>query len=143
MRSIKCCMVTNMVIFIDTNVFVAYYNERDVHHKKALELVKKSVDGYFGELFTSDYVFDEAVTVTLVKTSVEKALELGEHILNSEITMLKVGEDAFSMAWKEFKKADMSFTDCTIVSLMRLNGIDRLMTFDEGFKKVQGIAITP
>jgi hypothetical protein len=122
---------------------VAYYNERDVHHKKALELVKKSVDGYFGELFTSDYVFDEAVTVTLVKTSVEKALELGEHILNSEITMLKVGEDAFSMAWKEFKKADMSFTDCTIVSLMRLNGIDRLMTFDEGFKKVQGIAITP
>lgn len=129
-----------MAIFIDTNMFVAYYNERDLHHKRSEELIKKIVGGDYGEIFTSDYVFDEAVTVTLVKTNLKKALELGEHILNSEITLLKV-DDAFSAAWKEFKTANMSFTDCTIIALMKQNGIDKVMTFDEGFRKIKGIKV--
>ncbi|MEE8400537.1 MAG: PIN domain-containing protein [Candidatus Hydrothermarchaeaceae archaeon] len=130
-------------MFIDSCVFVAYYNERDMHHKATVELIEKCAEGDFGELFASDYVFDEVVTVTLVKIGLKKAVALGDHLLNSEVTLLEVDRDAFTAAWEEFKSAKMSFTDCTNIAVMRLHGIDRILTFDGGFKKVKGIKVIP
>lgn len=123
------------MIFIDTNVFVAYYNKRDIHHERSLELIKRAIEGYYGKIFTSDYVFDESVTVTLVRTKdIEKAVALGEYILNSEIELLSVDETRFFESWNLFKEIEMSFTDCTNLSLMKLYGIDKIMTFDMGFR---------
>ena len=51
-----------MSVFIDTGVFVAARNMRDINHKRAVELLEKAIKGEYGEIFTSDYVFDEAVT---------------------------------------------------------------------------------
>ncbi len=132
-----------MGVFIDSSVFVAYYNERDLHYKASVELIKKCVEGDFGELFTSDYVFDEAVTVTLVKTSLAKAIELGNYLLNSEVVVLKVDKDAFNVAWERFKSVEMSFTDCTNIAVMRLHGIDKILTIDRGFKQVKEIKVIP
>ena len=123
------------MIFIDTNVFVAYYNKRDLHHEKSLELIEMAVEGYYGKIFTSDYVFDESVTVTLVRTKdIERAVALGAYILNSEIELLSVDEDCFFESWNLFKDVKMSFTDCTNLSLMKLYGINKIMTFDRGFR---------
>jgi len=123
------------MIFIDTNVFVAYYNKRDIHHERSLELIKRAIEGYYGKIFASDYVFDESVTVTLVRTKdIEKAIALGEYILNSEIELLSVGETCFFESWNLFKEIEMSFTDCTNLSLMKSYGIDKIMTFDMGFR---------
>lgn len=132
-----------MAVFLDSSVFVAYYNERDFHHKASVEQIKKCAEGDFGELFTSDYVFDESVTVTLVKAGLEKAVELGDYLLNSEVTLLEVDKDAFTRAWGEFKSAGMSFTDCTNIALMRLHGIEKILTFDRGFKRIEGINVVP
>ncbi|MEE8167486.1 MAG: PIN domain-containing protein [Candidatus Hydrothermarchaeales archaeon] len=132
-----------MGVFIDSSVFVAYYNERDLHHKASVELIKKCVEGDFGELFTSDYVFDEAVTVTFVKTGLKKAVELGHYLLNSEVSLLEVDRDAFNTAWERFKSVEMSFTDCTNIAVMRLHGIDKILTFDRGFKQVKEIKVIP
>ena len=57
-----------MSVFIDTGVFVAARNTRDINHKRAVELLEKAIRGEYGEIFTSDYVFGEAVTVALVRT---------------------------------------------------------------------------
>ncbi len=132
-----------MVLFIDSSVFVAYYNQRDQHNKTAVELIKKCVEGDYGELFASDYVFDEAVTVTFVKTGLKKAVELGEYLLKSEVTLLEVDRDVFDVAWEKFKSAEMSFTDCTNIALMKSNGIDKILTFDSGFKKIKEIKVIP
>lgn len=132
-----------MAVFVDSSVFVAYYNERDVHHEASVELIKKCVEGDFGELFTSDYVFDEVVTVTLIKTGIKKAVELGEYLLNSEVMLLEVDRDAFNTAWEMFKSLEMSFTDCTNIAVMGLHGIDKILTFDRGFKAVEGIKAVP
>lgn len=49
------------------------------------------MEGYYGNVFTSDYIFDESVTVTLVRTKeIKRAIALGEYILNSEINLLSV-----------------------------------------------------
>ncbi len=132
-----------MAVFIDSCVFIAYYNQRDLHHKASVKLVEKCVEGDFGELFTSDYVFDEAITVTFVKTGLKKAVELGDYLLNSEVELLDVDRDAFNTAWEKFKTAEMSFTDCTNIAVMRLHGIDKILTFDRGFKKIEKIKVIP
>ncbi|WP_457554992.1 type II toxin-antitoxin system VapC family toxin [Candidatus Pyrohabitans sp.] len=132
-----------MPAFIDTSAIVAYYNSRDQHHTQAVEILSRAIKGEYGRLFISDYVFDEAVTVTLVRTkNLGLALMLGEVLLNSEIEILRVDEDAFTLAWEIFRDAKMSFTDCTSLALMRLYGIPTIITFDRGFA-AHGIRVLP
>jgi predicted nucleic acid-binding protein len=88
-------------------------------------------------------VFNEAVTVTLLKTGLKEAIELGDYLLNSEVKLLEVDRDIFKEAWEEFKTAEMSFTDCTNIAMMRLYGIDKILTFDKGLKKIKGIRAIP
>lgn len=40
----------------------------------------------------------EAVTVTLLKTGLKRAVELGDYLLNSEVTLLEVDGDIFKEA---------------------------------------------
>ena len=132
-----------MPAFIDTSAIVAYYNSRDQHHRQAVEILSRAIKGEYGSLFISDYVFEEAVTVTLVRTkNLELAVRLGEVLLNSEIEILRVDEDAFTLAWEIFRDAKMSFTDCTSLALMRLYGIPTIITFDRGFAE-RGVRVVP
>ena len=48
--------------------------------------------------------------------------------------LLSVDETCFFASWNLFKEIEMSFTDCTNLSLMKLYGIDKIMTFDMGFR---------
>ncbi len=131
-----------MSVFLDTTVIVAYYNSRDELHERAFELLPEIVRGEHGRVFISDYIFDEAVTVSLVRSkSLKKALELGEHLLKSEVHLLEVDDDAFNLGWEIFQKANMSFTDCSSLALVRLYGIDKIATFDAGFDRVEGVKI--
>jgi len=130
-----------MTVFLDTGIFVAFHNTRDANHTRALELIKTLVEGGFGTAYTSDYVFDEAVTVALVRTGrPENALAVGRMILG-EITapftaILRVGEDEFKKAWTLFPQyADrgLSFTDCTSIALLKTRGIESIVSFDADF----------
>jgi len=57
-----------MVTFIDTGVLIAARNRSDVNYERAVSLLRRALAGEYGALYTSDYVFDEAVTVALVRT---------------------------------------------------------------------------
>ena len=130
-----------MTVFLDTGIFVAFHNTRDANHTRALELIRTLVEGEFGTAYTSDYVFDEAVTVALVRTGrPENAMAVGRMILG-EITApllasLRVGEDDFKEAWRLFSQhADrgLSFTDCTSIALLRTRRIESIISFDTDF----------
>ncbi len=133
-----------MPAFIDSGMFVAAYNTRDSNHKSAQEIIKAAIDGRHGPLYTSDYVFDEAVTLMLARTKNPKhALGLGLFILGdpskqaeSFAQMISVDEDAFKESWSLFRKyaaRGLSFTDCTILALMKRENIDTLLSFDRSF----------
>lgn len=131
------------MIFIDSSVFIAYYREEDTNHKKAVEIFKRVDKGEFGKAASSDYIFDESVTVTLVRTkNTKKAIALGGLILRGTI-LLKVHEHIFNEAWKLFKENELglSFTDCTTLATMQYAGIQHLATFDRAFRKVEGIEV--
>lgn len=124
-----------ITIFVDTNVFVSYYNSRDVNHEKARKIIADTISNKYGKAFTSDYVFDEAVTVCLIRTkSLEKARELGDYLMKSEISLLKVTETVFRVAWQLFSSR-LSFTDCTNIAFLKTYGIDYIATLDKEFKR--------
>jgi hypothetical protein len=133
-----------MSVFIDTGIFIAYVNRKDEHHDRASALLEDIMKNKYGPVFTSDFVFNEAVTFVLYKTGdIEKAKDVRNLILgNSErgiprfINLLYVDGDVLQGAWKSFLKyADkrMSFTDCSSIELMGNKGIEHIASFDGGF----------
>ena len=122
------------MIFLDSSMFVAYWNLRDAHHEKADKLMKKILNQEYGLPFFSDYIFDEVVTVLLFKVGFNIANEIGEYLLNSELEMVAVDKDLFSKSWDFFNTSqNLSFTDCTILAIMEEYRISKLATFDKGF----------
>lgn len=130
-----------MSVFVDTGVFVAFHNTRDANHTRALDLVREIVDGGLGTPYTSDYIFDEAVTVALVRTGrPEIALTVGGMILGEFtapfLVVLRVDGEAFKEAWRlfpHFAERGLSFTDCTSIALMRARGVENMISFDKDF----------
>ena len=135
-----------MSIFIDTGVFVAFHNTRDRNHSRAVELLKQVASGEYGSVYTSDYVFNEAVTLALMRTKKPIiATAVGELILGNPprispfINLLRVTEDVFAKSWELFKRymsKGLSFTDCTTVTLMKQTGIKNLLSFDRSFNGI-------
>jgi len=129
--------------FIDTGIFVAFHNMRDARHGRARELIERAVGGEFGVLYTSDYVFDESVTTALARTGNPRiAIDVGRMILGELegvppfLVVVEVDRTAFKEAWRMFAayaERGLSFTDCTSIALIKLKGIDSIMSFDSGF----------
>jgi len=100
--------------------------------------------GEFGQAYTSDYVFDETVTTTLVRTGRHQtAAKAGKIVLGSKeesipalARLIRVDERAFHEAWKMFQSGrfyDLSFTDHTILAQMDDLKVDLVLSFDHGF----------
>jgi predicted nucleic acid-binding protein len=132
------------LIILDSSVLVASEVDGDINHERAVKLLREVAKEKFGKVFTSDYIFDETVTVTLVRTkNLRKAILAGTYIMDST-EVLKVDSSTFEKAWEIFKrqkKVTFSFTDCTILALMQEKGIKNIATFDEDFKKINVIGV--
>ena len=130
-----------MAVFIDTCIFVAARNKSDINHERAVELLKSALKGEYGAAYTSSLVFNEAVTVALVRTKrAEVAIDLGSFILSSRrIKMLHVDPETFKEAWHRFTKyaaKGLSFTDAASITLMEKNRIEYIMSFDRHFDSI-------
>jgi len=127
-----------MAVFIDTGVFVALRNADDELHARSKELMKKALKAGYGRIFTSDYVIDEAITTTLVRTRRhDLAVDIGNYIVGSpRIIKLWTSRELFELAWEKFKalkEKSLSFTDCTTLAHMEKNQIKEIVSFDSGF----------
>ena len=127
-----------MSLFLDTGVVVAAHNVRDANHARALEIMREVRTGEHGTAYSSDFVLDEAVTLALVRTrSREIALDVGRFLLPERpaqgmVALLHVDEATVRRAWVSFvnRETSLSFTDWTIVELVRALRIDRVASFD-------------
>ena len=131
------------MIFLDSSFLIGYKIENDEHHERALKIMKDISSGVYGEVVFSDYVFDETLTVIFGKSKIlQEAVSLGDQLLGS-VLFLSVDEVAFQETFDLFRdqKTTLSFTDCSIVVLMRSHGIKKLATFDKEFEKIEGIEV--
>ena len=127
------------LIFLDTSLLVAYYNADDVNHADAREFVR-DMEGKRVGFLISDYIFDEILTVMLVRSGKKKAIEVCNAILrdvgSGSIRLLYVDEEVFGRAtaiFTRFVDKTWSFTDCTSYILMRNAGIAKCASFDRHF----------
>lgn len=134
-----------MTVFIDANVLVANANIRDSCHARADVLLNEIIKLKFGKPFTSDYIFDEIVTVLMQKTKdMKRTKDYGERLIDGEIEILTVDEHIFKEAWTIFKEqgqTKLSFTDCTNLAIMRTHNIQHIATFDQAYKKQKNISV--
>ena len=131
------------MIFLDSSFIVAYKIENDSHHGKAVKIINEIVEGKHGEAVISDYIFDETITVVFRRSNMlSLAIEVGNELKDS-IEIITVDNLSFENSWKIFNDQDnkFSFTDCTIIDLMKRKDIKDIATFDEDFKKVNGISV--
>ncbi len=128
-----------MAVFLDTGFILAIKNKNDKNFKNAQSWMRRFLKNEFGQIYTSTFVFNELVTLALVKIKrADFAMDLGEYLLKSQkIRIVSFTDSDFHNAWENFQKYKekrLSFTDCSIlVQCERLN-CSFLATFDKHFK---------
>ncbi|MDY6775027.1 MAG: PIN domain-containing protein [Halobacteria archaeon] len=127
-----------MSVLIDTGVFYAHQNRSSSRHRRAKESLTTVLKGKYGEPYTTDYVYDEAVTLALRRTGeFSESMEISDRILNRDwISLEHVSKNDFEQGVEIFEKysdQDLSFTDAVTVAVMRERSIDRVLSFDTDF----------
>jgi predicted nucleic acid-binding protein len=135
-----------MSVFVDTGVFYAHHDVDASRHDEAmnaLNTVLRSAE--YGRVLTSEYVYDEAVTLMYRRTGrVEGAMELGRRIRGvgsypDSIDLVHSSPPLFDTATETFETyADhgLSFTDAMTVVLAEHHGVDSVLSFDDDFDGV-------
>jgi predicted nucleic acid-binding protein len=135
-----------MSVFVDTGVFYAHHDVDASRHDagvNALTTVLQSAE--YGRVLTSEYVYDEAVTLTHRRTGrVADAIELGHRIRGAgnypdSIDLVHSSPRLFETAIETFETyADqgLSFTDAMTVVMVEHHGVDSVLSFDDDFDGV-------
>jgi predicted nucleic acid-binding protein len=127
-----------MNLFVDSSAWIALFDGSDKYHQHA-ETNFQRLLGQEVRFFTSDYVFDEAVTHLLKRGGHKKATQFGIWLLAAKnIEMLHINEEVWQDAWFLFQAYDdkeWAFTDCTSFVLMRQHNLWQAFTFDHHFEQ--------
>lgn len=124
------------IVFVDAGAFYAAKDSDDANHAAALNFL----GSFRGNLITTNYVIDEAITLARFRAGHRTAVELGQQLWNEELArIVRVSESDERAAWELFKRyddKDFSFTDCTSFVVMHRLGITYAFTFDDHFEQI-------
>ncbi len=122
-------------IFIDTGAWFALNNKDDVNHDHILRFFKERRGDVF--FVTSDYVIDEAITLTRARINHYAASQLAQDLLSEKAAKITyVAPEYLPRALEIFKECsdqDFSFTDCTSFAIMESMKIFESLAFDSHF----------
>ncbi len=131
-----------MSIFVDTGVFFAHHDADAERHADAVAAFDDLLDGEYGQPYTSDYVLDETVTLTRVRTGSFDAADtvasriLGENPFPNVFETIHVEPDDVRASLETLRRYDdheLSFTDASSIHLCDSRGIDVVLSFDDDF----------
>lgn len=121
-------------LFVDTGAWYALVDKNDPEHVSAKE--------FFGDnalpLLTTNFVFDETITLLRVRLGWAVAKEFGKRLRDSGfVSLANVGPADEEKAWEiflKYKENDFSYTDCTSFAVMERLKCDTAFSFDSHFK---------
>lgn len=121
------------MIFVDSNFVIAWVNENDELHPKALALAELYQDE---EWLTTDCVLLE-VGNSLARSFRERAVSIIERFLGSEgITVISLDPDLFITAFDLFRQRsdkEWGMVDCVSFVIMERFGIRDALAYDKHF----------
>jgi len=128
-----------MAVFLDTGFLLAVKNKDDKNFQTAQSWMRRFLKNEFGEIYTSTLVFNELVTLALIRIKLpDFATNLGNYILKSKrIKLISLTDADFKNSWEIFQKYKnkrLSFTDSTILTHCKRLNCNFLATFDNHFK---------
>ena len=127
---------------MDTSAWYAYVNRVDPDHAA----VTRFLENFSGQLITSNYIFDELITLVRTRLGYSEALQVGAVLRNANIVRLeRVTSADEEAAWRLFRdRSDKtySFTDCTSFVLMRRLSLSHALATDEHFRQ-EGFVVYP
>ncbi|HEX4953971.1 MAG TPA: PIN domain-containing protein [Thermoanaerobaculia bacterium] len=135
MGKVKTFHTLRPQLFVDTSAWFAFINRADPDH----EAVARVLARYEGRLLTSNFVFDETVTLCLVRLGHHVAQQVGDALLDPGLTSLvRVQAHDEVEAWELFQQRPdktYSFTDCTSFVLLRRHGRPPVVALDGHFRQ--------
>ena len=131
-----------MTVFVDAGVFYAAFDTAATRHQDARAALETVLtDPQYGRTATSDYIYDETMTLTQRRTgSTQQAVAVGERLRSTDesaaITMIHVTEPLFEAAVDAFERYDdqrLNFTDAVTVAIAETPHADCVLSFDDDF----------
>lgn len=120
-------------IFIDTSAWYAIIDKTDRDHAAAVTKAQ-ILDR---PLLTSNYIFDEILTLLKTRLGPSIAIRFGQELWNQKVsTLVRITEEDEARAWALFRQYEdkgFSFTDCTSFALMERLDIHTAFAFDDHF----------
>lgn len=122
-------------LFVDTGAWYAFVNRRDPDHLRVVE----ALEAFAGRLLTTNFVFDETVTLCLKRLGHGVAERVGRTLLDPRIVdAVRISAEDERAAWELFlgrPDKSYSFTDCTSFALLRRLRLERVAALDEDFQR--------
>lgn len=131
-----------MSVIVDTGVLYADHDRDAARHETASDALEGVYDGVLGQPYVSEYIYDEAVTLTDARASrSDDAVALGKRLRGAgsfppAFELLSVSKAEFDDAIDVFERypdQGLSFTDASIVAQVERRGIDGVLSFDGDF----------
>lgn len=128
-------------LFVDTGAWYALVDRKDPDHESARRFFERNKL----PLVTTNFIFDETVTLLRKRLGWTTAHEFGRRLKDSEfVGLLSVAESDEERAWDIFRKYrdhDFSYTDCTSFAVMQRLAIKTAFTFDGHFASMKFTAV--
>jgi hypothetical protein len=134
-----------MSVFVNTGVLYAHHDTDASRHEDAVaSLTRVLTSAAHGRVMTSDYVYDEVVTLTQRRTgSVAAGVEVGRRIRGEgypdAFDLLHASPALFDDAvdvYEQYADHELSFTDAMTVAMIAHHDINAVLSFDNDFDGV-------
>ncbi|HZX13764.1 MAG TPA: type II toxin-antitoxin system VapC family toxin [Thermodesulfobacteriota bacterium] len=135
----------NNKIVVDTNVVVALLDMRDVHHNKALNLIRR-LESEEKDLLLMDCILNEVYTV-LARRSLERGYRFSEIVgkIKNELESFetirayrfvnKIHDNIVELMVRT--NGRLNYHDALMSIVMKEKGVEEIVTFDRDFKDIK------
>jgi predicted nucleic acid-binding protein len=128
--------------FVDTNAQFVYVNRLDTDYTR----IRSVFQTFQGRLVTSNFIFDETVTLCLYRLGYRVAATVGEVLLDPTVVDLpRLTPEDEHRAWTLLlARPDKTYsdTDCTAFMLMQHLRLQQAIALDADFQR-QGFLLLP
>jgi predicted nucleic acid-binding protein len=126
------------MVFVDSNVWIAYFNKNDKFHPNAIKSFSK-IKTFETVYISSGIVFEVVNYLFKIYGKIESRRVLDFFLTNSAIEIVFISRIAWDKTVNLFKENELSLTDAQIVACMFENKDTEIYSFDKHFDKINGI----